>query len=345
MAKSKQNSAIDLLTSYRNQIYKSLSVEDRVFCNQIISQENNSQCISKFIEDYVNQERNNRHLNQTHLAELSFNICNYMSLFYSLLLSYSNKKNTTLTIPEKYYKSVPNNFLDSTIIIPGLGLIVIIEKLANFAWFGNNKDKAGNVYIIYIYTNEKIWQLKYHVNFIDKQYPRLSILCEGSDECRIFTETTFNIRKPDDSIIDYSGCLMNPNRLKICPRESAFSKKTGVCLQDIIALVLMCFDKWKNRPVRAGTKKWDSFTDTDVSVYIPKTPQWEHSSEGFREVQLRDYFEFAKQNKTGGYKIENRSSPCEHNRRGHTRTLRDGRKVLVRPSIVNKGGEKVIYKV
>ena len=105
----------------------------------------------------------------------------------------------------------------------------------------------------------------------------------------------------------------------------------------------MCHDRWRKRLLISGTKKHEAYPSMGVTAVMAKTPQWEHMSEGFREVQLQDYPDFAEHSRASGFRVENRSSPCEHERRGHMRTLKDGRVVYVRPSIVNKGGERVVY--
>ena len=140
-------------------------------------------------------------------------------------------------------------------------------------------------------------------------------------------------------------CMIGSRRSKICPQEIDCVKEFGMGLRDFHALVVMCFDRWQNRPMKTTSKKRESYNNMGVSAIVPKTPQWEHVSEGFREIQLRDYPEFIRQTRASGYHVEDRASPCEHERRGHIRTLKDGRKIYVRPSIINKGGEKVVYKI
>ena len=44
--------------------------------------------------------------------------------------------------------------------------------------------------------------------------------------------------------------------------------------------------------------------------------------------------------------VENRASHVNmKGGRGHIRTLKDGRKVYIRSSIVNKGGAKIVYRI
>jgi hypothetical protein len=150
-----------------------------------------------------------------------------------------------------------------------------------------------------------------------------------------------------DGIFDFfnDDCKMSPNRSHLCMYEDHFIKDYGMGLAGFYALAHMCYDRWQKRSPRVAAKKSSAYPDTGVSAFLPISPQWEHASDGFREVQLCDYPEFAGHVGGKGFRIKNRAPPCEHQRRGHMRTLRDGRKVYVRPSIINKGGEKVVYRV
>ena len=169
--------------------------------------------------------------------------------------------------------------------------------------------------------------------------------CSAIGECPVYIAASLMYHTGRDISATFSTeCKMGPNRSKICPFELETSKLYGIGLQGFLAVATMCFDRWRKRPMRSDTKKTESFPERGVT-FIINMPQWEHVSGGYREVRLREYPDIARQIQSKGRSVDNRASPCEHERRGHIRTLRDGRKINVRPSIVNKGGEKVVYRI
>jgi hypothetical protein len=346
MAKKNQLSAAELIESFKNQFYYQLSIADRKYCDRIISQGLNEQEITKILPDYIDKECRVRDLDLSPARELASRIENYSAVFNSLLLSYSPQKNASARIPERYYKPAPRSLGMTLVALPHHNIIIRIEKHSNEAWYGTQRNKAGALLSIKVFKKENEWRLMYDGSYIDTQYPRYSMTCHVSSECRANVDITTNfLVRGRTSIMHITECMMSPNRSKVCPLEAEYTKAHGMGLSDFLALVLMCYDRWQNRPISLRTKKWESYSDMGVSILMPKTPQWEHISEGFREIQLRDYTEFVEQARASGFRVENRASPCEHERRGHMRTLKDGRKVYVRPSIVNKGGEKIVYRV
>jgi len=77
--------------------------------------------------------------------------------------------------------------------------------------------------------------------------------------------------------------------LNIPERFYRLAKELGVGLLGLHALAIMCYERWQKRPLNIGTKKSESYSNMGVSAIVTKTPQWEHLSEGFQEIQLLDY--------------------------------------------------------
>ena len=331
-----------MFASFRNQYGKLLTKAEREYCERLIARSLNERQISAAIKSYIDNK-------DPQAGELFDSMENYVAVSCGLLLSYSSPNGKPLHIPEKHYKPVSNNPGIMLVAIPNREIVIRVSKPSEEAWYGSQQDKVGALLIIKVFRKKNEWSMVYSGSFVDTKYPRFSISCQVSEKCRAFVETTLHFvargdrgGRPDTSLTE---CMLSPNRSKVCPLEIDYSKIFGMGMRDICALVMMCYDRWQNRPMRSGSKKRESYSGMGVSVVMAKTQQWEHISEGFREVQLHEYPEVAEQMRATGYHVENRSSPCEHNRRGHMRTLKNGRKVYVRPSIVNKGGEKVVYKV
>ena len=53
---------------------------------------------------------------------------------------------------------------------------------------------------------------------------------------------------------------------------------------------------------------------------------------------------FKRKSKNGGFKFPNRQKPGQHTRRGHLRIYKSGKKVYIKPQIINLGSERKIYK-
>ena len=53
---------------------------------------------------------------------------------------------------------------------------------------------------------------------------------------------------------------------------------------------------------------------------------------------------FKRKSKNGGFKFPNRQKPGQHTRRGHQRTYKSGKKIYIKPQIINLGAERKIYK-
>jgi hypothetical protein len=347
MAKKKHQSSIELIKSYIDIVRKRLTTADCAFCNDVISKYLSNQQTKEYISHYVEKISRDKGLDQKTANDLLNDIEIYIEVSKALMLSWLPSNDAPACIPEKYYNPIPGQLRNAIITIPHHKLIITAGICSNTAWYGSQRDKAGALLTIKVFKRDiGGWVQIYDGSFVDTQYPRYSVVCGGSTECSAYIETTLNsIPLKGTKKVSRPECMIGSQRSKICPQEIDCMKEYGMGLRDFHALVVMCFDRWQNRPMRMNSKKRDLYNCIGVSAIIPKTSQWEHISEGFREIQLCDYPEFVLQKTAIGYHVEDRASPCEHERRGHIRTLRDGRKVFVSPSIVNKGGEKVVYKV
>lgn len=345
MPKKKQESATDLLKSFEVQCRRRLTAADREFCDRLVSQVADERQMSAAIMGYLKGGSRARGIDRTAVFEQFDHMQNYLSVFRGLLLSYSPQKGTTAFAPEKFYAPAPRSLEMSLVVIPNHNIIIKAGKLSGEAWYGSKRENAGVLLDIKVFRKEDEWRLMCSGSYVDTQYPRFSISCRESSRCRAYMESDLNFCVGNDtSSTVVTECRMSLNRSKGCPLEIGNTRAFGAGLSGFLAIVLMCYDRWQKRPVSTGTKKQESYSERGVA-YIAKTPQWVHSSEGFREVQLREYPDFSSQMRARGWNVENRASPCEHERRGHMRSLKDGRTVYVRPSIVNKGGERVVYRV
>jgi len=345
MAGKKHEFATELIKSFEAQCRRQLTTADREFCDRLATQGINEMQIRAAIMSYVSKESRTRGLKMESATLQHTNMENYISVSRSLLLSYSPPKAGTALTLGKFYIPVPQSMDMTLVVIPQYSILLKVSKRSNEAWYGSKRDNAGVLFSIKVFKKEDDWRLICDGSYVDTQYPRFSISCQLSSKCRAYVETDLGFYVGGDATSSVvTECRMSPNRSKVCPMEIKSSRTYGLGLSDFLAIVLMCYSRWQKRPMSAGTRKQESYSGSGVAL-IARTPQWEHISEGFREVQLREYPDLARQMRAGGWNIDNRASPCEHERRGHMRTLKDGRVIYVRPSIVNKGGEKVVYRV
>ena len=342
----KQRSACELIESFKNNTYKHLSREDRLFCEKCISREMNEQQIYYLTLDYIHEQGNKRNLELLEADKLARDIANYITVYRGLLLSYSPPKGMLQNIPEKYYRAAPRSLGMALITIPSHNIIITTSVTPGEAWYGSQRHRAGMMLFMEINLYNGKWIIVHRGNFIDTHYPRFSLDCKIVEDCPAYVESCI-VYDDGDGISDLfsTECKMSPNRSHLCLFEKFAMDTYRLGLTGFHAIVQMCYERWEKRPMRSDTKIQKSYSDRGVSYVMADSPQWEHVSGGFREVQLRDYPIYIQQTKAKGFHVENRISPCEHERRGHIRTLSDGRKINVRPSIVNKGGEKIVYKV
>ena len=345
VAKTQIMSATDMIKSFKSETQARLAREDIEFCNQIVSESMSALRAAAAVLDYTNKERNTNVPDMSGAQFKGAFMMNYVTVSIGLLLSYSPPGDTPMEVPDAFFAPPILDFGAAIIVIPHHSIAIIISRVADKAWYGQKRENSGALINVSVFKRRQHWQFLCGGHFIDAHYPRFSMTCAAITECPAYQESALKYSVASSiSSISSTECKMGPSRCKICPCEIEVSKAYGTGLSGFLAIASMCFDRWQKRPLRSGTKKTKSYPGNGVA-YIANTPQWEHVSEGFREVQLREYPDFVKQMQAKGWSVENWSSPCEHERRGHVRTLKDGRKVYVRPSIVNKGGEKVVYRI
>ena len=346
MTKTKQTSSIELIKSFTKNAYNHLNTEDRSFCDQLVLKGLNWPSMEETITDYLSVTGHERDLDLQSAGQISNYMTNYTASRSGLLLSYSPSNDAVNDIHKKYYKPAPINMELTFVVIPLYKLLIKTAIAPGEAWYGARRDKAGSLLDIKVFRLDNEWQLLYDGSFINTQYPRYSKSCQAGMTCTAYIASNLLFDAGDGiSYIYRHECRMGPNRSQICLYEQEYTKKYGVGLPGFLALVLMCYDKWQKRPMKQYLNRNKFYPGDDVSLIITDTPQWEHISKGYREVRLNNYLEIAEHIKISRRPVENRVSPCEHARRGHMRKLKDGRVISVRPSIVNKGGEKIIYKI
>jgi len=346
MYRKKQLTAIELVESFKNYASNHLSRNDREICDKLIASDMNEHQMDDHISEYILLKGNKKKLDIDAAEQLAMQISNYITVHRGLLLSYSATTDNVFDIPEKFYRPIPNEIGMALVAVPQLKLIIKTSTVPGKAWYGEQRMKSGSLLSIDVFKYTNKWIILYKGSFIDTKYPRFNIVCPIADECSYYNESALMFDAGEGvSDIFYTKCKMSRNRSHLCMIEMTNIDEYGIGLLGFHALVMMCYDRWQKRPLIVGTKKNETYIDMGVAALIAKIPQWQHTSVGFVEIPLRNYPQFTKQARARGYLIDNRSSPCEHVRRGHMRTLKDGRKVYVRSSIINKGGEKVIYKV
>jgi len=343
--KKQKFSSTELMGLFKKEAQGRIPEAGVAYCDRLVSQALSDAQISDAVTGYAEKQRLKWGFDLSTATALTQHMLNYIAVTGGLLLSYSPPKDGQIQIPETYYTSLPHDFTTTLVAIPRHNILISAYRCADKAWYGSRQEKAGALLTFKVFRMENDWQLLYDGSFIDTHYPRFSLSCAVIQECHAYSgsDLTFSTRNGNTGIFR-TECKMGPNRSQICIYEKELTNTFGVGLLGFLAILLMCYSRWQNRPMRIGTKKAESYPGMGVA-YIASTPQWEHTSGGFREVQLREYPDFVKQMRSRGWSVENRSSPCEHERRGHMRTLKDGRMVFVRPSIVNKGGEKIVYLI
>ena len=345
MGKNSKISSINIIKSFKDEAQNNLVKGDIKFCNWIFSKGMSGRQAVAAVLDYADKGLNLNGQNMTTSLYKKIFLMNFVSLTNGLLLSYSPPGGAHIKIPDVFFSSPPLDVGTAVIVIPHHDIVIRVSQVADEAWYGSRRDKTGALTNITIFKRKQNWKILYNGHFIEKYYPRFSISCAAANDCPAYQESflKYHTARGDSAALS-AECKMGPNRSNICPYETEVTKIYGLGLRGYLALASMCFDRWRKRPMRGGTKKAGSYNEKGVA-FIINTPQWEHVSEGFREVQLREYPDFVVKRQLKGWSVDNRTSPCEHERRGHIRTLKDGRKVLVRASIVNKGGEKVVYRI
>lgn len=341
--------SVQLIESFRKEVKSHLSNKDIAFCDDIMSREDmTEEKKEKLTTKYLTRLAIKKKSYEL-IAETANRMDIYMSIHDCLLFSYNTSISGTLKIPEKYYAPAPADFESMLIALPNSDAVIKVQNFKKKVFCGSRRDKVGNLICIKTYFNSSKddWRLLQDSSFIDAYYPHFSIDCPL--HCDAYVETAINVptnEKLVKSVCMGLECKMSDRRTCICEREQELNKYWGSSfLKDYYALAMMCFDKWKNRPMRSNTKKQENYDDADVSTILIQTPPEKEEKETFKEIYLRDYSNYVSTMRARGWKVRNRLSPCEHVRREHVRHLKSGKTVVVRSTVVNKGKTKAIYKV
>ncbi len=338
--------SIYLLKSLKKEVQGHLNSQAIAFCNEILADGViGTEKINK-IKDYLDhlEDAGVPHLEITEIAN---RIDIYLSIQQCLLFSYNLPSNSPLKIPQKYYSPAPPDFESLLVALPNQKIMIKAENFNKKLGYGAREDKAGNLICIKIYykKSNKEWMLIQDGSFIETYYPRFSIWCPLP--CDAYIETTINEYYNNIPIPAFpEECKLSPNREHICVREQQAKEYFGCAsFSDYYALVMMCFDKWKNRPIRQNTNKAKTYDDLGVSTIFVQSHLESETFNSFKEVPLRESASYVDSMRARGWKIENRLSPCEHVRREHTRHLKSGKVVHVRSAVINKGNTRPIYKI
>lgn len=338
--------SIHLVKSLKKEVASHLNSNDITFCDELIANGIINEEQEKMQNDYLNKLIESG----SSFSEIE-KIANYLSIYLNLnqclLFSYTLPTKSNLKIPSKYYAEAPNDFESLLVVLPDLKMIIKADNFNKQMVYGNQINKASNLISIKTYYNKtkNEWYLLQEGSFLNAYYPRFSIACPN--HCDSYIETTISQYVNDETIPTFIGeCKMSPKRECICMRDKE-AKQYFNCpsLSDCYAIVMMCFDRWKNRPVRTNTAKATTYNDEGVSTIFVQTRENSKEPATFKEVTIRDSANYIATMRAHGWKVKNRLSPCEHHRRGHLRHLKNGKIVYVRGSIVNKGHAKPIYKI
>ena len=338
--------SIHLLKSLKKEVSSHLSSNDIAFSNELISTGVIGEELEEINEKYM-KSLVEKGMSFSEIEKKANHIDIYITLNRSLLFSYNLEQNSMLKIPTKYYAEAPKDFESLMVVIPNLKIIIKAENFNKKMGYGTQFNKASNLICIKTYYNKRKdeWFLLQEGSFLNAYYPRYSIACP--EHCNAYIETTINRYYDDTPIPTYIGeCKMSPNRECICIRnKEAKEFFNAPSLSDCYALVMMCFDRWKNRPVRINTAKSKTYNDEGVSTIFVQTQDDHKSTTSFKEIPIRNTATYIANMRSHGWKVRNRLSPCEHCRREHIRHLKSGKIVTVRSSIVNKGKAKAIYNI
>ena len=335
-----------LLDSFRRHVLGQLGSEEQKFCNDVIGQGVSNLDTKDMVNDYISSIVLNTSKSKQEIAEICNSIENYLSLFHSLLLSYSPVVSGTLQIAEKYSQPLLSANDSLIVVLPLHSLLIRANVFSEKAWYGSREDKTGKLVVVKAFSEcEDDWGMIFDGSFIDSYYPHFSATCQLRCEARIDTTLFLEIRNGIQMAIPHSECKLSPNRVRICRCATGILAEYNMTQTDFYNLAMMCYDKWQNRPVRQGTKKSGTYNSRGVSAVFVGTPHEKGASPLFREVRLTEVSEHAEQLKASGWKIEGRASPVEHERRGHTRTLKNGKIVDVKGSVVNKGKSQAVYHI
>lgn len=338
--------SIHLIKSLKKEVSNHLNSNDITFCNELIANGVVDEEQEEILEDYITN-LSEKGASFSEIEKISNYLSIYLTINQSLLFSYNLQSDSKLKIPNKYYAAAPKDFESLMVVLPDLKIIIKADNFNKVMGYGNRFSKVSNLISIKTYYNKdkNQWHLLQEGSFINAYYPYFSIACP--EHCDSYIETTINRFVNDNPIPTFIGeCKMSPKRECICMREKGVNQYYNCpSLSDCFALVMMCFDRWKNRPVRSNTAKSKTYNDQGVSTIFIQTQETSKSTTTFKEITIRESADYIAKMRSHGWKVKNRLSPCEHRRREHTRHLKNGKIVNVRGSIVNKGNIKAIYKI
>ena len=338
--------SISLIKSLKKEIQGHLTSKDIKLCNNIIESGITGKEREETVTNYLCY-LNKSGYTFSDIEETANRMDIYLTMSQCLLFSYNLKFSDSLQIPRKYYAPAPKNFESLLIAIPNSNLIVKAQTFNQNLGYSTRSDKTGNLICIKLYYNREKgkWSMLQEASFIDTHYPRFTVPCPSP--CSAHVKTCIYKYESDIPIPLFTGeCKLSPNRVNICELERELHELCGLAsFYDYYALAMMCFDKWKNRPIRQNTNKSKSYNDLGVStIFLETRPETKQQTD-FKEVPLKESARYESQMRAKGWIVKNRLSPCEHERRAHTRVLKSGKIVRVRGSIVNKGNTKAVYKI
>ena len=335
-----------LLDSFREHVQRQLSRKEQEFCNNVIGRGLPALETRDMITDYISSITRNAHKSSQEIAEICNSIENYLSLFQSLLLSYSPAEDGALNIAEKYSQPLLSTNDSLVVVLPLHGLLIRANIFSEKAWYGSREDKTGTLVVVKAFSEyEGDWGMVFDGSFIDSYHPHFSATCHFKCDSRIDTTLFLEMRNGAQLTVPHSECKLSPNRARICRCAIGILNEYKMTQADFYKVAMMCYDRWQNRPIKQGTKKSSTYNSQGVSAVFVGTPPGQGTSPLFREVRLTDVSEHAEQLRASGWKIEGRASPSEHERRGHTRTLKNGKVIDVKGSTVNKGKGQAVYHI
>ena len=144
MPNKKQQSAGDVIESFRNYARSHLSREDHLFCDRLISQGANEHQIHNLTSDYINEQGHKRSLSLTELDDLARYIANYITVYLGLLLSYSPPKSTQMIVHKKYYRAAPRSLGMALVTIPHRKIIITTSITPGEGWYGSKRETASS---------------------------------------------------------------------------------------------------------------------------------------------------------------------------------------------------------
>ncbi|MDR2569663.1 MAG: DUF1186 family protein, partial [Oscillospiraceae bacterium] len=272
LPKKQQLSASELMEQFKKEAQRMIPKSGIAYCERLISQGLSDTQISNAVTAYIKNQRSSWGFDITATTALVEYMMNYITVTDGLLLSYTMQKDGRVhQIPESFYKSTPRDFARTLVAIPYHNIIISAYWCADEAWYGSQQGKTGALLTIKIYRKERTWQLLCDGSFIDTHHPRFSLSCVASPECALYSESslTFSMLGGNSKIFG-SECKLGPNRSRICVYEKELTNKFGVGLSGFLAILLMCHNRWRNRPMRIGTKKSESYSGEGIA-YIANT--------------------------------------------------------------------------